>query len=346
MKVNIFLIIILVLGGCTKRTNKNDAVDSMASQQYINIESNQSVEDDHIPSVEDIHLESNVWHIPSREEYGFFSKDEYAHIRDGTCAKIIELYEDIMYAEQAVPYSDHLSYGINYEDIDNAKEMIPKLMVDFFRTEESWSIDMKKELPFISDISISQDNMVRIYSWDYMESATGDTFNNIIQYKAESGIINAVQIGGLGEHAEPFRQLGLGWGPSYGIGFKIEEQVYLIWSHARAGGFMSSASFSAIKLLDEKIESYMAFNGDNKLKFSVGTQYGGVIDNFAVQFNKTPLWIKIIFNVRESSANNSQWTEDPDIKYAEPYIYDILEFSFNGTEFLGDYAKFNEITKR
>jgi hypothetical protein len=346
MKAHVFLIIILVLVGCTEKANKNNDLDSIVSQKYINIENNQSVEDDNITSVEDIQLESDSWHIPSREEYGLFSKDEYAHMRNRTSARIVELYEDIIYADKVVPYSEYISYGVNIDDIINAEKMIPKLLVDFFRTEESWSIDVKKELPFISYISTSQDNMVRIYSWDYGEPATGDTFNSIIQYKAESGIINAAQVGGLGEQAEQFGQLGFRWGPSYNIGFKIEEQAYLIWSHSRAGGFMSSASFLAIKLLDEKIEPYMAFNGENTLGFLVGTQFGGVIENFRVQFDKTPFWVKIVFDLREGSASDSQWTGDPDIKYAEPYIYDILEFSFNGTEFLGDYAKFNEIIKR
>jgi hypothetical protein len=107
---------------------------------------------------------------------------------------------------------------------------------------------------------------------------------------------------------------------------------------------MSYASFLAIKLLDEKIEPYMAFNGDNTLGFLVGTQYGGVIENFMVQFGETPFKIKILFNLRENLGNNSQWTEDPDFRISKTYIYDILEFTFDGTEFLGDYAKFNEIT--
>ena len=343
MKVKLILLaFIILLSNCASKNQKND-IDNIVSQNQIDTENNLPVETNTIIPEENSHSEGYSWYIPLREEYDPFSKDQYAHIRNKTCAKILELYEDIIYAYIVVPF-EHATYGVNYDDIHNAIETIPKLLVDYLKTEESWSADVKKELPFIHEISASEDNMVRIYSWDYRESATGDTFNCIIQYKAESGTINAVQLGGFNEHADQlFEELGFRHGPSYWIGFKIEEQAYLIWSHARAGGFMSSASFLAIKLLDGEIEPYLAFNGDNRLEFSVGIQFGGIISNFDIQFEETPFWIKILFNLREDPENYSQWTGDPDFRYAKPYTYDILEFTFNGTEFLGDYTKFNEI---
>jgi hypothetical protein len=272
----------------------------------------------------------------------FINEDE--HITNETCILINKLYKQ--YRHQIV---DWMYIAEEERDVVKAGD-IELLLVDFFKTEENWSIDVKKELPFMYEISASEDGLVRIYNWEY-ESATGDTFNSIIQYKTESDIINVIQVSGYGEHMwghedPPFGKLGFRYGPAYNVGFKIKEQTYLIWSHARAGGFMSAASFLAIKLLDGKIEPYLAFNGDNKLDFSVGIQYGGIIEDFSIQFDKTPFYIKILFNLRKDLENYSQWTEDPDFRYAKPNIYDILEFTFNGTEFLGDYAQFNEITQR
>jgi hypothetical protein len=109
-----------------------------------------------------------------------------------------------------------------------------------------------------------------------------------------------------------------------------EKQTYLIWAHARAGGFMSAASFLALRFLDGKIEPYLAFNGDNKLEFSVGTQFYGIIEYFKVQFDEKPFSIKIDYNPSES-FNHDKPNE-------------FLEFTFNGSEFIGDYIKFNEIT--
>jgi hypothetical protein len=275
----------------------------------------------------------------------FINEDE--HITNETCILINKLYKHYRH-EILGDYNDpdfiEWMNRVGEERIFFFFLDIELLLVDFFKTEESWSIDVKKELPFMYEISTSEDGLVRIYNWNY-EWATGDTFNSIIQYKTESGIINVIQVSGYGEHMwerEDLWQLGFRDGPAYSIGFKIEEQTYLIWSHARAGGFMTLVTFLAIKLLDGKIEPYLAFNGDNKLEFHVGR----IIENYNIQFDETPFYIKIIFNLRKDLENYSKWTEDPDFRYVKPNIYDILEFTFNGTEFLGDYAQFNEITQR
>jgi hypothetical protein len=252
------------------------------------------------------------------------------NITNETCARIYKLWANLRYKTAEYFSEKYL------ENLEN-------LLINFLRTEESWSIDVKKEMPFLSKFSVSEDNMVRIYSW-YFDIATGDTSFSIIQYKAESGIINAVQLSsyGIDQYME---QLGFYQGPDYYVGFKIEKYTYLIWSHARAGGFMSTAQFLAVRLLDGKIEPYKAFNGDNELVFSVGIQYGGIIDNYDFQFDKKPYWIRIIYNVHEDPKNYSQWILDhPSFeRYAEPLIYDFLEFTFNGVKFIGDYKKLNEV---
>jgi hypothetical protein len=265
-----------------------------------------------------------------QEEVSNVYYDPSDNITNETCAQIYKLWAK-------------LRFGDFYSTAQ--QESLENSLIDFLRTEESWSIDVEKEMPFI-EYSVSEDNMVRIYSW-YFDVASGDTYFSIIQYKAESGIINAIQVSGYyDERFEQYRQLGFYQGPSYYVDFKIEKYTYLIGSQARAGGFMSTAQFLAVRLLDGKIEPYKAFNGDNELVFSVGIQYGGTIDNFDFQFDKKPYWIRIMYNVHEDPKNYSQWILDhPSFeRYAEPLIYDYLEFYFNGTEFIGDYKKFKEVS--
>jgi hypothetical protein len=61
-----------------------------------------------------------------------------------------------------------------------------------------------------------------------------------------------------------------------------------------------------------------------------------------------PFLIKIVYNVHiyKDTENYSAWkaqAEDPDFRYASPYIYNLLIFTFDGSEFTGDYDKFYKI---
>jgi len=265
--------------------------------------------------------------------------DPSDNITNETCVQIYKLWDILRYKDE-----EYFSFDNSFEERNIVIENLENLLIDFLRTEESWFIDVKKEMPFLDNFSVSEDNMVRIYSW-YYDLGTGDTSFSIIQYKAESGIINAVQVSSY-DIDNQYRELGFYQGPSYGVGFKIEKYTYLIWGGARGGGNAATANFLTVRLLDGKIEPYKAFNGDNKLifLFLIG-QNGGNITSFNYQFNKKPFWIRIIYNVHEDPKNYSQWIIDhPSFeKWASPYIYDFLEFTFNGIEFIGDYTKFYEI---
>lgn len=252
---------------------------------------------------------ATAWEEPSEEEIIEDYSSRYSHVTNETLREIAILYGIVR----------------NIFDSGRDREMA-ELLLAFLRDEENWSIDVGNELSFIYR-NVSEDDMVRIYNWEF-ESATGDTFHTIIQYRSESGTINAVQISGWGGYDEQIHPLGFRWGHGYGVGFKIEEQTYLIWAHARAGGFMSHASFVAVRLLDGRIEPYLAFNGNNHLGFMVGTQFGGIIEDFDIQFDEEPFLIRIFYNPHEINSRQPN---------------NILDFAFNGTEFLGDYSRFNEI---
>jgi len=302
----IALLLVLIILNCKAEKKQEKPVDTIKQEEVI-----------------------NVYYDPSD------------NITNETCAQIYKLWDILRYKND-----EYFSKDKFFEERDIVVKNLENLLIDFLKTEESWSIDVKKEMPFLDRFSISEDNMVRIYSW-YYDCASGDTDSNIIQYKAESGIINAVMVNRYDDTAHRFVYSHLGFhdGPIYNVGFKIEKYTYMIWAHARAGGFMSTAQFLAVRLLDGKIEPYKAFNGDNELIFSVGIQYGGIIDNFDFQFDKKPYWIRIIYNVHKDPKNYSQWVIDHPTfrKYGEPLIYDYLDFTFNGVKFIGDYKKLNEV---
>jgi hypothetical protein len=316
MKNMWILMSIVMLSSCSKY--KEQPVAIMMVEEKSNFIT--SVEEKSIDTIMpetyiDVGHDSEQEEVWTEEQMIQYYSSRYPLITNETCRRITILLRI---------YQNERDWGSGKD-----KEMI-ELLLDFLRKEENWSINVENELPLIK-WSVSEDDMVRIYNWEFELGATGDIFNTIIQYKSESGSINAVYISGWGEQIDQFRQLGFRDGNGYRIGFKIEEQTYLIYSYARAGGAAVNASFLAVRLLDGKIEPYLAFNGDNYLElyWYVGgvRGVGGIIENVRVQFDNEPFSINV-FCTPSQGDNESQ---------------NVYNFTFNGTEFLGNYSEVNEI---
>jgi len=305
MKNKFFVLLVLAMVSCSEK-NTSHSLGILAAEEPSVID----VMPETYTDIDNQSEPEETWTEEQRVEY-FFSK--YSHIANETLRKIEALYRafkwDIWGLDSKLP------------------QEMTNLLLDFLKQEENWSIDVGNELSFMHR-SISEDGMVRIYNWEF-ESATGDTYHTILQYKSELDTINVVQISGWSGDYKQFRQLGFIWGAEYGVGFKIAEQTYLLWAHARAGGFMSLISFVAVRLLDGKLEPYMAFNGDNYLGLLAGEQNGGIIQHhFDLQFNEKPFSIRIFYNPHGISDR------EPD---------SFLDFIFNGSEFMGDYNRLNEV---
>jgi hypothetical protein len=313
---NIWILAIIVMLGCSPK-HKEQPVDVItAEEKSIDTEISETFEEKSIDTVMleayiDTDNNSEQEELWTEEQMMQYYSSRYPLITNETCRRIAILY-NIYRNERAW-------------DSGKDEEMI-ELLLDFLREEENWSIDVENELPFI-EWSVSDDDMVRIYNWEF-EHATGDTYNTIIQYKSESGTINAVYISRWEEHFYQFRQLGFRHGSGYRIGFKIEKQTYLIWSFGRSGGSMVNASFVAVKFLDGKFEPYLAFNGDNYLEFLwfVGG-VSGIIEDVDVQFDKEPFLIKVFCTPDHVDSKSQK----------------IYNFTFNGIEFLGSYSEVKEI---
>jgi len=304
MKNKFFVLLMIAIISCSeKNTSHSPGILAAEEPSVIDVMPETYTDIDNQSEPEE------TWTEEQRVEY---SLSEFSHIANEDLREIAALYRA---ARWNISVDSRL-----------AKKMT-NLLLDFLKQEENWSIDVENELSFM-DRYISEDGMVRIYNWAF-EYATGDTFHTILQYKSELDTINVVQIHGWSDgDFEQFRQLGFNWGAGYGVGFKIAEQTYLLWAFARAGSFMFHASFVAVRLLNGKIEPYLAFNGDNSLGFHVADHAGSIIKNFHTQFNEKPFSIRIFYNPGEINSPQSGGT---------------LDFIFNGSEFMGDYNRLNEV---
>jgi hypothetical protein len=297
---NIILILafsVLILG-CIKNNRMQIYNNEFIVKTHVNIENyiNYDTQDINIISQ---NYENNI--LNSDENYVF----------NETCVLITDLYRFVM------------SWGYCNTDRPNyhrANE-VTKLLVNFLKTEKSWSIDIKKELPFIYSVSKSKDDMVRTYSWEY-DRGTAEGFHNIIQYRMKSGVINAVYVTPSYHNYEDFlySQLGFIHGPAYEIGCELGEQIYLFYTESSRGGSTVYFSFLAVKFTNEIIEPYMVFNGNNKINFSTIIGY---ID-IETHFNEMPFLIQINFFL----------------------IDEIIELIFDGYNFIGDYDKFSELIEK
>jgi hypothetical protein len=179
------------------------------------------------------------------------------------------------------------------------------LLVAFLKISITWSIDITKYFPYIT-ASISNDGMVKIFSWTLAMWGTGDYYNNIIQYKTESGEVSALEIDG------PQR---------YVIGCILKDNVYLLLGGARAGGGIGFNAFKVIEISHNELLPYFAFNGNSELSFFASPREDRTqIYYYDLNFIEHPFSIKFITHDEE-----------------------YLEFIFSGSEFIGDYEKFNEI---
>lgn len=193
----------------------------------------------------------------------------------------------------------------DWESWHDKNNQIIELLVAFLKTDTTWFIDITKYLPFMK-VSISDDDILKIYSWTLERWGTGDYFNNIIQYKTKSGTINAIEMKGP---------------PQYMVGCILKSHLYLLLGDARAGGGIGFSVFKAIEISDDELLPYPAFNGSSELSFFASPWEDRTqIDNLNLNFKDQPFSIKFITH------------DDRE-----------FEFIFSDSEFMGDYEKFDEI---
>lgn len=231
-----------------------------------------------------------------------------------------------------------------YISLEDKDRIVAKALLDFFKTELSWSIginSLTKFFPFPFVRFKSNMDNVRTYSVDRNTYLEGQT-NTIIHYKTKTGVINAAYVGFLDDFEYPYHQIGIDlWNGLYLV-LALEDDAYIF---VDGNIYTGEAFYTAIKVFDEKIEPYPVFNGFNTLSYpsthwSLGRGICG--SGFGPKPNdiddKSPFWIGINYNGREKIYNDGS----EDIIYPD---WDTLTFTFNGSEFAGDYDLFNELIK-
>jgi hypothetical protein len=210
---------------------------------------------------------------------------------------------------------------------DEDYDFIAHSLLSFFNEEKSLNIDTTEKLPFIS-CTVSDDGVLRTYSWDTKEGGISSVYTSIVQYIMPSGKPNALFLNDIIKNFEdkihPMTLVEY-----YDIDI-LKENIYCLRGSTRIGIFDHLSGFITLKLQDDMLVPYPAFNNDISL-FFYGYPSGGnpkerITDYFAT-FNKGIFKISLDYGTRENDS----------------LIKKTLDFVFNGIEFLGDYEIFAKI---
>ncbi|GHV58378.1 hypothetical protein AGMMS49579_25770 [Spirochaetia bacterium] len=236
--------------------------------------------------------------------------------------KYIELDEDdydIMGEYEFERLQDE-QYRLRYNAIVEA-------YLSFFKLPESLSIDFSKEISNIRlERGTSDDGLLNVYNWISNRESNWHC-DSLIQYTTESGNLNTI----LSREITQNEELDI-------IGFggieNLAKDIYLLSGHARAAPWVYIRGYITIKLENDTLKPYFAFNNEMSLCFY---EYH---PNGWKGFEQNRPFFDI--NWDNNSGNDSSTIRIPYGK-SETNIDGILDFVFNGKEFLGDYTKFNEI---
>jgi hypothetical protein len=228
--------------------------------------------------------------------------------------------------------------GSNDEEWWSANSLVMKLLLTYFNSTKSLERDINKTLPFLR-YNISEDGLLRVYSWEIGGGGTFIPYNSIIQYKTSDFKVIAVNIDDLSNSN--------GGDLNYGYIKKLKEDCYLLGGSTRAMSFSYTSAFIAVKLEYEKerydTKKFVPLPIFNNSHIFSATEYHArhfplkmVIRGIRLDNEE----LKIIITYDEVIDDTR--TIDPDNRNNNLKFY-TLEFKYNGIEFTGDYEKLIEI---
>jgi hypothetical protein len=196
-------------------------------------------------------------------------------------------------------------------------EFVKRALYEFLKEETHNIDDIKKELPFIT-IAVSDDGLLRIYSWYQKEGGTYLAYHSIIQYRLESGRygVEFFSANYSNEESDRFNYPEV----EYHSIINLKKHVYLINGHTRSSSSVYANVFIVLEL-NKTLNPYNVFDNDNVLEIiqSLKRDRANVYSS-AGYFTEKPYKIKIAYDASEE-----------------------IELVFNGEEFTGDYDKLHEI---
>ena len=235
-------------------------------------------------------------------------------------------------------YSNY--YLIGDEKVwENASNMIMDLLMVYFNSSESSSRDTNELMPFLQS-GVSEDGFLRVHSW-YLDGGGVFLLNNsIVQYIFNENQVKAVSMDDFIDSSKYEFDKNLG----FGVVFTLTDDWYLIF-----GGTGSSLAMTyavvAVKMERDSNNSVNlvplpVFNNSNF--FMINEYWGRQFPRKMViresDFNRENVSFTITYDeVIDDSIEILPDNENENLRFH------TLEFSFDGTEFIGDYDRLNEV---
>jgi hypothetical protein len=286
--------------------------------------------------------ERNTVMLPDIKNWQYYaetlSKDEetIADIKKEDAEPIIVENDDI-YSKTNELWNKIYSYD---DDVNVYRELETQLfdfIITYLKTTESLNIDNIKKMPFINT-TISTDGKIKIY--DFLINYSDYTYYSFIQYANDSGDLIVLCVDKTVLHL--FARM------KYTDIYNLDENKYVFCAYTQWGN-TRSVRFVTMELKNNILVPYMAFNNDHTFRYVSAPSEGVWRIDLAADISKNnPYKIKIVYDVHEDKKNYFKWKKtkaDSGIIFTMYEVYDILEFNYNGSEYVGDYDKFIEISQ-
>jgi hypothetical protein len=219
---------------------------------------------------------------------------------------------------------DEINDPVRFAENNNK---ITELLLSLLKNEKNYNINIP--IDFISrTFSAYEGFPIKVYYWYSGENYFG-RFNSIIQYKTASGGVEAVKTADLFNSQASTLDY-------FGIIENIEENIYLLsgtlW---RPRWYVDLTYFICVKLDENGIELYNAFNGDSHLWFfqktsiMMGEKTNTKINDHVVWSQERPFRIKFhLFEIENDEVNLEAGT---------------IELIYDTGVFKGDYGRLYQI---
>lgn len=260
------------------------------------------------------------------------------------CSYINDLYESLEYY-----HMDRTEYEYLWRTKNKA---IDSFLLLLFISEESLSMNIKNELPFLSCI-VSEDNLVKVYSW-YTENDIHHSWSNyhsIIQYIRKDGTLGAELIlDGLADATRFLSTSDSYLSLNYLNIYKLKDSVYLLHgymtndnSDPKEGTY--TYAFITVEIQNywsvfypafESITHYSAFTLPvpiTAFRYSLVDEKNQRLATDAFVYFNTEGNCIIQINYAELIISDKTFKNATDQDYKKKY----WQFVFDGTKFSGDY---------
>jgi len=219
------------------------------------------------------------------------------------------------------------------------QDEVRDLFLEYFQTEESLLFDPEQfytgSLNERTDYIASDDNAIRVFSWDTITWSDSSRSDSIIQYRGSDGKLRTVSLSQIIQNDFNYSYRDVTQHGVYRI-VTIKEGVYLIYT-LNGLDYNMVHDFITVALQQDKVVPYHAFN--NKMQLRLSLSYlplcSPAIISIQALLEEEPFSIEI----------TQLWIKHPEqFKYFDWELIKKKAFEhkeslvFNGFEFAGNYS--------